>query len=546
MPAFKIRSAAKDRADFLGKLACLVAGCVCLLVAGCTKRETAAQTQILRLSQRNEPATLDPQLATLPDEYFPARALFEGLVTPSPTGGVPRPGVAERWEPSADGLTWTFHLRAGARWSNGDKVTARDFIYSFRRILTPTLGAAKAQLLFPVRHARAYVRGEIADFAAVGFSAPDDLTLVVALDHPTPYLPVLAATGAWLPVHPATLERFGSGRDSRWTEPGHLVGNGPYAFVTWAHGQYLEFARNPRYWNATAVHVPAMRFVVFDNNDSEERAFRAGQIDVTMTVPAARLEHYASREPALLRRQPLYETRYLALNSRRGPLSDPQVRRALALAVDRRALTDRVLKGGQTPAYSLIPDGLGGYAAPPAGGAAGSVDGDEARRLLAAAGFPAGRGFPRLEFSTWTNTAVLEAIQQMWRRELGIETSIALREGRVHLAALAAGDFDLSLVPLIPDYDDPADAFADLVSDAPANYGRWHDDAYDSLVERAGRTLESVVRQELYRSAEAILLRETPVIPLYCSTQNYLVAPRVQGWVSDRLWTRYYANIALE
>jgi oligopeptide transport system substrate-binding protein len=204
------------------------------LCAGCSKRDPAADSsQTLRLSQRNEPATLDPQLASLPDEYFTARALFEGLTTPDPAGGAPLPGVAERWEASADGLTWTFRLRAGARWSNGDPVTAHDFVWSFRRILTPALGAAKAPLHFVVKNARAYLRGETKDFATVGFAAPDARTLVVTLEHPAPYLPALAATGAWLPVHPPTLERHGLGRDSRWSEPGNLVGNGPYSLDAW-------------------------------------------------------------------------------------------------------------------------------------------------------------------------------------------------------------------------------------------------------------------------------------------------------------------------
>lgn len=519
------------------------------LCAGCTKRDPAADSaQILRISQRNEPATLDPQLATLPDEYFTARALFEGLVTPNPDGGAPLPGVAERWESSADGLSWTFHLRANARWSNGDPVTAQDFVWSFRRILTPSLGAAKAPLFFVVKNARAYVHGQLADFSAVGFAAPDARTLVVTLEHPAPYLPALAATGAWLPVHPATVERHGLGRDSRWSEPGNLVGNGPYTLAAWKRAQQIELLKNLRYRDATAVHVPAIHLVIFDNNDAEERAFRAGQIDLTMTVPAARLEHYQKNEPALLRRQPLFETRYLALNTRRGPLADPRVRQALALGLDRLALVNRVLKGGQQAAMSLIPPGLGGYtstAALPADAGGSTATAEQARRLLTEAGYPEGRGFPRLEFSTWTNTPVLEALQQMWKQNLGIDTAIILREGRAHMSAMASGDFDLALMPLIPDYDDPADAFADFLGDSPVNHGKWSQPRYDALVIAAGRNPNASARLDGYRAAEQILLEEMPVIPLYFSSQNYLMSRRVHGWQSDRLWTRYYRNVRL-
>lgn len=516
-----------------------------VLSAGCAKREpTTPASQPLRLSQRNEPATLDPQLATLPDEYFPARALFEGLTTPAPDGGAPRPGVAERWESSPDGLTWTFHLRADAKWSNGSPVTAQDFLYSFRRILTSSLGAAKAPLFFAVKNARAYLRGEVTDFSAVGFAAPADRTLVVTLEHPAAWLPALAATGAWLPVHRPTLLQHGEGRGSRWSDAGNLVGNGPYTLAAWQRAQQIEFHKNPLYWNRTAVHIPVIRLVMFDNNDAEERAFRAGQIDVTMTVPATRLDHYVKNEPALLRRQPLHETRYLALNTRRGPLADVRVRQALALALDRAALVTNVLKGGQQPTAALIPAGLGGLA--PAAPLPVAADPAEARRLLAEAGFPDGRGFPRLEFSTWTNTPVLEAIQQMWQQNLGITTAITLREGRAHLGALAAGDFDLALMPLIPDYDDPSDAFGEFLSDSPSNYGRWSHPGYDREVIDAGRTLDAAARLARYHTAEKILREEMPAIPLYLSSQNHLVSSRVQGWRSDRLWTRYYQGITLQ
>lgn len=520
---------------------------LCAPWSGCAKRETAAKPgPTLRISQRNEPGTLDPQLATLPDEYFTARALFEGLTTPNPDGGEPLPGVAERWASSADGLTWTFHLRGDARWSNGDPVTAQDFLWSFRRMLTPSLGAAKAPLFYFVRNARAYVRGEITDFTAVGFAAPDPRTLVVTLEQPTPFLPAIAATGAWLPVPPATVERHGTGRDSRWTEPGHLVGNGPYTLASWTRAQRIELRRNELYWDRAAVQLPVVQLVLFDNNDAEERAFRAGQVDITMTVPPARLDHYRQDEPALLRRQPLFETRYLSLNTRRAPLGDARVRRALSLALDRAALTERVLRGGQTPTETVIPPGLGAYPAAPAPVASPEERLAEARRLLAAAGYPEGRGFPRLEFSTWTNTPVLETVQQRWKETLGIDTAITLREGRAHMAALAAGGYDLALMPFIPDFDHPQDLLAELLSSSPTNYGRWSHPAYDALVTAAAQVAAPPAGNVHFRPAEQLLAAEMPVIPLYFSTQHYLVAPRVRGWRSDPLWTRYYKHITLD
>lgn len=523
---------------------------VALLAAGCARREAAAPAaapatsptaqKILRVSQRNEPASLDPQLASLPDEYFVARALCEGLVAPDPDGGAPLPGVAERWEASADGMTWTFHLRANARWSNGDPVVAGDFVYSFRRILTPALAAPKAPLLYALRGAETLHRGR-AGAGEIGAAAPDPRTLVLTLERPTPHLLALAASGAWLPVHPATVERHGSGRTSRWSDPGNFVGNGPMVLAEYRRGQHLELRRNPLYWDAAAVRVDAVRLVTMDSGDAEERAFRAGQLDVTMAVPATKIPGYAGAEPPVLRRQPLHETRYLSFNCTRGPLADARVRRALALAVDRRGLVEGVLRGGQQPALSLVPPGLGGYRP----GVALSGDAAEARRLLAEAGFPEGRGFPRLELSTWTPTPVNEALQAGWKRELGIEVSLLQREGRVHLAAVAAGDYDLSLMPLIPDYDDPSDVFADFTSGAPGNYPHWGDPEYDALVARAGTATDPAERLAAYRAAEARLLEAMPAAPLYFSAQNFLVAPRVRGWRSDRLWNRFYRGLDL-
>lgn len=512
-----------------------------LLPAGCAKRDTATEP-LLRLSQRNEPATLDPHLATLPDEFFVLRAMCEGLVVPNPHEGPPLNGVARAWTTSDDGLRWTFRLREDARWSNGDRLTARDFVYSIRRALTPALGAPKARLFHVLRNAEAYHRGTLTDFAQVGCSASDDHTLVLELEHPAPHLLALLASGPWLPVHPATVERHGgiAARDSAWTRPGNFVGNGPFTLTEWRPDQHLLALPNPHYHSRDRVRVPGLRFQIYDSGDTEERAFRAGQVDVTMAVPTAKLEAYA---PPALRRVPLHETRYLAVNTRRPPLDDPRVRRALALALDRDQLVGSVLRGGQKSALNFIPPGLGGYTGP----GRLSHDPAAARAELAAAGFPGGRAFPRLELSAWgISPSLLEAVQQMWHRELGVETDIVQREGRVHMASVLAGDYALALMPAIPDYDDPAALFDELLTGAPGNLSGWSDAPFDRLVALADRTADPVHRRQLYGEAEELLLRSLPVIPLYFNTQNFLVAPRLRGWRQDALWNRAYLDVTLE
>lgn len=484
------------------------------LCAGCAKREQVADSpHILRISQRNEPATLDPQLATLPDEFFIIRALGEGLLTPNPDGGAPLPGAAERYEVSSDGLTYTFYLRANARWSNGDAVTADDFAQLIRTVLAPGSVAPKAALFSAVK--------------GVGVTHPR--TLRIFLKQPTVDFPAIVASGPWIAQHLAG-------------KPPRPIGNGPFVLTEWKPNQHIAVRKNPHYWDAANVKLDGIRFLAMDNGDTEERAFRAGQLDVTMAVPFTKLAGYRAEQPSRLRSVPLSETRYLVLNITRPPLDDVRVRRALALALDRTTLVDKVLLSGQ-PAFNFVPAGLGGYA--PAERITENIT--EARRLLAEAGFPEGRGFPKLELATWpVNPAQLEAVQQMWRRELGIEIALAPREARTHLASLASGDFALAFMTAIPDYDGASDLFTQLTSAHPLNYPQWRNAEFDRLVAVAATSLEPAARNTAYQQAEKLLLTEMPVIPLYFNTQNFLVSPRVKNWRADRLWTRFYRGVTVQ
>jgi oligopeptide transport system substrate-binding protein len=469
---------------------------------------------VLRIAQRNEPATLDPQLAALPDEFFIIRALSEGLVTPSPVGGTPLPAAASHWEATDNWQTWTFHLSSGASWSNGDPVTAQDFIYTIRRAQAPATAAPKAALFQSVRT----------------ISAPDERTLVITLTRPDPDFLALAASGPWIPVHPATVEKFGR----EWTQPEHFVGNGRFLLAEWKPNQRLIVRKNPRHRNSFSTLLAGIEFLSFDSGDTEERAFRAGQLDVTMAVPASKLETYRNEEPSMLHTVPLHETRLLVVNTRRAPLNDQRVRRALSLALDRAALATKVLKAGQQPAFTFVPAGLGNYQ-PATRLAENTV---EAQRLLAAAGFAGGKGFPTLELSTWpVSIAQIEAIQQMWRDRLGITVTIRQREARTHLAALTTGDFDLGFYTAIPDYDSATDLLERFSTNNTNNYTGWSDAQYDALVAAGAPSLTS---------AESRLLDALPLIPLYFNTKNFLLRPNVRGWKEDALWTRYYDNVSLE
>lgn len=508
-----------------------------LLFTGCAPRSAAPADAVLRIAQRNEPADLDPARATLPDEFFIIRALSEGLVTPAPDGGTPLPAAAKRWEISDDGLTWTFHLRQDATWSNGEPVTARDFVASYRRVLTPATAAPKAALFFLVRGAQDFYRGHTDDFGSVGFHAANDHTLIVTLAQPAPHFLAYAASGPWIPVHAATVERHGR----QWTRPENFVGNGPFVLKEWRPKQRIAVQRRADYWDATAVKLDGIHFLAFDHGDAEERAFRAGQIDVTMAVPQSKIAAYAAESSPRLRQVPLHETRYLAINTQRGPLTDARVRQALSLALDRSALVNHVLQGSQTVARHYVPEGLGGFHS----AVALTENIGEAQALLASAGFPGGAGFPVLELTGWTQTPVLEAVQAMWKQNLGIQVNIALREARVHQAALNTGDYDIGFMTAIPDVADPANLLDDFRTGASGNYAQWSDPTLDELLDTAAAEPDADGRLQRLAAAEARMLAKAPLAPLYFNRQTFLVAPRVRGWQADALWTRFYKDVTI-
>ncbi len=513
-----------------------------VLFPGCAKRDPApASGQTLRLSQRNEPGSLDPALTTLPDEFAVERTLLEGLLIPGATGGEPTPGAATRFEVSADGLTYTFHLRPEAKWSDGAPVTAPHFVESYRRLLTPATAAPKASVFYPVKNARAYVSGALTDFSAVGFRAADARTLVVTLAEPTPRFPHFVAGGPWLPVRADLVAKHGR----NWTRPENFVGNGPFRLAEWRAHQRIVVRRDPTWHGAAGVRLGEIHFLHFDDGDSEERAYRAGQLDATMAVPSSKVEVYAKDRPAELQRAPMIETRYLAFNTRRDPLTDTRVRRALALAIDREQIAARVLRGQQTAASRFVPAALD---AGPAPAAVHRHDPAGARELLAAAGFPAGKNFPRLEVAAWSKSqvATLEAIQAMWRKELGLEVAIITREGGVHLSSLSAGDFDIGFITQIPDVADPAEMLGDFATGAPENYPHWSDATFDTALARARPLVDPAARTAALRAAEERLLAEAPLTPLYFNTKIWLMSPRLRGWQEDGLWSRTYPQVFLE
>jgi len=524
--------------------------CALGVLVGCDSRMTNVErgnaARELYFGLGTEPAGIDPHLITGLTELHVTIALFEGLATLDSETMAIQPGVAQSWDISEDGLTYTFHFDPKARWSNGDPVTAQDFLYSFERILSPALGAPYAYMLFDVKNAEAFNKGEISDFDQVGARAPDPATLVVELNQPTPYFLSLLTHYTWWPVHPPTIEKHGgmTQRISEWTKPGNFVGNGPFTLESWRINSSLNVKKNPLYRDPDSVWLNGVHFLPIQA-DAEERAFRAGHLHLTSTVLPHRIDWYRKNMPDRMRFDTALGVYYYMLNTSREPLDDPRVRQALAYSIDREAITKHVLKAGQKPAYHFTPPNTGGGYMP---NTRLPYDPDLARRLLAEAGYPAGEGFPTFEIlynTSESHRAIATAIQQMWKKELGIDVTLFNQEWKVYLSTRQSGNFDILRAAWFGDYDDPNTFLSLGKSDNGNNHTNWNNPQYDALIEQATLEQDPDKRFEIFQKAEAILLDEMPFVPIYFYVTSRLIHPSVQGWYANILDYHPYQSVKL-
>lgn len=525
---------------------------VCLLLAaGCAKRETPVEIgtreQVLERGLSADPSELDPHIISgLPDINV-ASTLFEGLLGEDPVDLHSVPGVAESWDVSPDGLTYTFHLRPNARWSNGEPVTAQDFSNSIRRVLTRTLAADYATMLYLLVNAEAYHKGLLIDFSQVGVQVSEARTLRLTLNHPAPYFLSMLTHPVWYPVYLPALEKAGSPslRGSKWTQPGNLVGNGPFILTEWKRGEVITVEKSPSYWDAANVRLHAIHFHPAVDVDGEERAFRAKQLHVTEALPVGKVDTYRRSQPEVLQIGAFLDTYFYRLNITRPGLSNIKVRQALAAAIDRPALVDKIIRGGQQPAHSLTPPDVDGYVPPDVT----KSNFDEARRLLTEAGYPGGQGLPSLEIminSSGNHRVIAEAIQEMWRRELGVNVRISNMEQATVLANRRTLDYQILRSEWVADYIDPKSFLDVFRSDSNNNHTGWKNGNYDALLFEADRTADPAARHGLMQRAETILLNDAPIIPIYYFTSVRLIQPSVHGWHPTLLDRHPYKYIWLE
>jgi oligopeptide transport system substrate-binding protein len=520
-------------------------------LTGCGRRETRVEAgnreQVLFKGNGSEPQELDPHVVTGVSEYHILMSLLEGLVTEDPVDLHPVPGVAERWEISPDGRVFTFHLRKNAKWSNGDFVTAQDFLKSYRRMLTPTLASEYSYMHFVVKNAQAYNEGKITDFNQVGYKALDDYTLQVTLDNPTPYFLSLLLHHSWFPVHLPTIAKYGDPyeRGSKWTRPGRFVGNGPFALAKWRVNDVIVVKKSPTYWDSDRVRLNEIRFYPIESNDTEERAFRAGQLHVTDTMPMSKIDVYKAKYPSLIKAEQYLATYFYRVNVTKPPLNDKRIRRALALAINREEFVKNVMRGGQLPALCLTPPGTAGYTCR----TQLREDVAEAKRLLAEAGYPDGKGLPPIELlynTTESHRIIAEAIQQMWKKNLGVEVHLVNQEWKVYLDSQRTLNYQICRAGWTGDYVDP-NSFLDMwLTGGGNNETGWSNSEYDRLIAEASRTTDPEKRLEVFQKAEAILMDELPIIPIYFYTHICARRPEVKGWYPTILDNHPYKYVYLE
>lgn len=507
--------------------------------------------QVFRFNNAAEPEYLDPGLMVGQPEGRIAELVFEGLTTIDSVTHLPVPGIAESWETSPDGKLYTFHLRKDAVWSDGMPVTARDFVFAWTRVLDPKLASRYANLIYFIENGQEFNEGRLQDASQLGLKAIDDHTLQVKLRKPVPFFLTLTAFFSYLPVPQHVVEQYAE----HWSNPAHIVGNGPFLLAEHQTNAKFEFLKNPRYWNAREVRLERVIAYSIDDIHTSANMYEAGILDWVPSgsfpssyVPYMRTRYHDLDSSVYL------ASYYYEFNVTRRPLDNRLVRRALSMAVDRRALTDDLLRGGQIPTAHFVPKGMPGYESPPGP----EYNPAEARRLLAEAGYPNGQGFPSIDilFNTLDDhKRIAEAIQQMWSKNLNISVKVRNEEWASYLKSRRNLQYDVVRAGWIGDYPDPS-TFTDLLeSNNGNNDSGWKNPAYDRLIASARDEPDPFKRMEILRKSEAMALDEMPILPLYTYASNQLIKPYVRGiggsptdqhllnkvWI-DHEWTKHRAS----
>ncbi|TYC51215.1 peptide ABC transporter substrate-binding protein [Rhodobacterales bacterium] len=482
-----------------------------------------------------DPETLDQHKTSTIYEAHILRDLYEGLVAYSSEGKI-IPGVAEEWTASDDGLVYTFKLRDDAKWSNGDPVVADDFEFSLRRIMNPETGAKYANILYPIKNAEAVNKGEM-KVEDLGVKAIDDHTLEISLEAATPYFIDLLGHQTGLPVHPASIEKFGND----FVKSENIVTNGPFVLAEFVPNAHIKAVKNPNYHDAANVKLDAVYYHPTEDRSAALRRFQAGELDTNNDAPTEQVDFMREELGDQFRVAPYLGTYYYALNHEDENLAKPEVRQALSMAIDREFLADEIWGSTMVAGYSFIPPGIGNYGEPAYADYKdmSQIDREEkALELLEAAGYSEDNPLKlTINYNTsenHKNTAV--AIADMWS-PLGVEVSLINTDTKTHYAMLRdRQDFDVARAGWIGDYSDPQNFLFMVESDNDGfNYSRYDNPEYDALMEEAAATIDLEKRAEILKQAEEIFMRDLPFIPLMYYGSMNLVSDKVSGFEDNLL-----------
>ena len=491
----------------------------------------AANAQVVyHRGNTGEPETLDQHRTSTTYEAHLLRDLYEGLVIYDAAANVV-PGAAESWEVSDDGTVYTFTIREDARWSNGDPLTAADFVFSFQRIMDPGTGAKYANILYPLMNGEAINTGE-AETTALGVEALDEKTLQITLEAPTPFFLELLTHQTGLPVHPASVEAHGND----FIRPENMVSNGAYQLVEWVPNAHILMERNEHFHAADTVQIDQVYFYPTEDRSAALRSFRAGELHSNNDVPHDQISWLRENLPENFRAAAYLGTYYYALNHEDPIIGDPDVRRALSLAIDREFIVEEITGGGEVAAYSFVPPGIGNYDDPAFADYMGvpmAERVEEAVELMTEAGYgPDNPVTVELRYNTSENhRKVALAIADMWA-PLGVNIELFNTDVATHYAHLRdRGDFDVARAGWIGDYSDPQNFLFMVESDNTGfNYARYENPEYDALMDEAAATVDLDARAELLFQAEELFMEDLPFLPIYYYASLNLVADNLEGW----------------
>jgi oligopeptide transport system substrate-binding protein len=526
--------------DSLRRYAGVLVGLVLSVLSAAAHAES-----VLRVGNGQEPETLDPHRSKSVSAASILRDLYEGLTSVAPDGRVIA-GAAQSWEISADGLSYTFFLRPQARWSNGDPVTAQDFVAGLRRSVDPATGSSYAGMLSPIRNAPAVIDGRLPP-QALGVAAIDPLTLRIELSGPTPYLLGMLTHSSTFPIHGPSLQRWGK----QFARAGRLVSNGAYRLQEWVVQSHVSLVRNAQYWNDAQTRIERVRYYPTEDLNSELKRYRAGELDVTFQIPLVQAPWIQRELGSELRVATYLGVYYYGFNVTKPPFKDnAKLRQALALAIDRELITRKVMNGMAQPAYAWVPPGTAEHRSQRPDWADWPRERQlaEARRLYAEAGYSAERPLKtEIRYNTHEDhKRIAVVIAAMWKQHLGVQATLVNEEAKVFF-----NNRELRKVTeafrggWIGDFDDASTFMELLQSQRVHNNSGWVDAEYDALLAQAAAETDIGARRQLLEAAERRLLEEMPVMPIYYYVSKHLVKPQVRGWQDNLLDYHYSKDLSV-